>query len=125
MLPFKSRRSPTIYVKPYRDMWMQGFEDWLEHVDQKVEEGGGRDAMAGSKYGVRWVERQDYLRSVRSDIRDGSFPFKDLGSDIEIRGGYAVSYTLVAMRPIETSGPSWRRASCSRSSSLARWSSRS
>ena len=107
LLPFKEEVT-SIYTKPYRDMWMQGFVEYADDLVKRVEEkrqvvatatGSIREAEASSL--ALYEEKLAFIEEHRAAIEAGTFPFADHGDLIRNRGGYQVSYHLVATRPIE------------------------
>lgn len=100
MMPFKNWVT-SIYVAPYRDMFLKGFVDYVDTVDAEVKAAGGVEAMAAEPFGELTTNKYRWLQKYQGSILDGTFPFEKHGSDIKNLGGYEVSHALIATKPIE------------------------
>lgn len=106
LVPFKESVT-AIYVAPYRSMWRTAYEDYLAKLQQDVVDGEARIAQLTAEPGAdpeRLAREQETLdlrremlawnRKHERAILAGDFEFPDL---IQARGGFQVSYTLVAI----------------------------
>lgn len=100
MLPFKTWVT-DVYVTPYRDMFRTGFAEHVKKVGVDVAEAGGVSALETQPGGEILLENYEFLQKYGDSILDGSYDFERYGTAIKRRGGYEVSYYLVATKPIE------------------------
>jgi len=100
MLPFKSWIT-DLYVAPYRDMFRTGFVDHVEKVNSDVAAAGGVEALRSQPGGELLIENYEFLRDYGDSILDRTYDFERFGPVIKRKGGYEVSYYLVATKPIE------------------------
>jgi len=107
LMPFKESVT-SIYVQPYHDMWMRGFIHYADALHDKVATLGRRIAAQTGGEKVRLeldlemsTAKNEFIEKYRAAIENGTYPFVAHGSDIKTLGGYEVSYSLIATRPIE------------------------
>lgn len=93
LVPFKNEVT-NVYVKPYRDMWKAGFDDYYAE----------REAEAAAKgFDNLHPLRQEsllFLRQWGAQIRAGTYPIEE-AHQIAEQGGFRVPYNLVSLGGIE------------------------
>lgn len=93
LVPFKNQVT-DIYVKPYRDMWKAGFDDYLEGREAEAKAKGFENLHPLRQKSLLW------LRDWGPQVRAGTFPIEE-AHQIAEQGGFRVPYNLVSLGGIE------------------------
>lgn len=107
LIPFKQTIT-AIYLEPYRLMWQQGFEGYLENAHERAQElqqevattTGSQQKLAQTSLHL-WQAKLEWLDEYAPSILDGTYPFDEHANDIRERGGYELPYVLIATGGME------------------------
>ncbi|MGE0141964.1 MAG: twin-arginine translocase subunit TatC [Planctomycetota bacterium] len=98
VLPFKDQIT-GIYVRPYEQVWMSTYQDFLEVLDSRTVNGQVDDPRLKVTAELQ-ADVIDFHKKYRASILDGSYPPEHFPF-IQSKGGFGLPRTLKALGGIE------------------------